>query len=123
MSLPLWSEHVCPHVTAEEEARFTKNLPNVEGTETDSVRLICEVSKPTADVVWYKGEQELPEGGRYDQIVDGKKRILLIQNLQTSDAGEYNCRLSPTIKTSGNLKINGKEKKYSCFIFLWFWVI
>uniref|UniRef100_A0A3B3HA44 Uncharacterized protein n=1 Tax=Oryzias latipes TaxID=8090 RepID=A0A3B3HA44_ORYLA len=84
--------------------------------ETDSVRLICEVSKPTADVVWYKGEQELPEGGRYDQIVDGKKRILLIQNLQTSDAGEYNCRLSPTIKTSGNLKINGKEKKSKTFI-------
>ncbi|KAF6733011.1 Titin, partial [Oryzias melastigma] len=90
----------------EEEARFTKNLPNMEGTETDSVRLICEISKPSADVTWYKGDQELPEGGRYDQIVDGKKRILVIQNLQTSDAGEYNCRLSPTIKTSGNLKIN-----------------
>uniref|UniRef100_A0A3P9HGV8 Uncharacterized protein n=1 Tax=Oryzias latipes TaxID=8090 RepID=A0A3P9HGV8_ORYLA len=52
----------------------------------------CEVSREDAkvNVVWYKGEQELPEGGRYDQIVDGKKRILVIQNLQTSDAGEYN---------------------------------
>ncbi|MEQ2222441.1 hypothetical protein ILYODFUR_026475, partial [Ilyodon furcidens] len=90
----------------EEEATFTKNLPNVEGTETDSVRLICEVSKPTADVTWYKGEVELPEGGRYEHIVDGKKRILLIKDLKIDDAGEYTCRLSPSVGTSGNLKIN-----------------
>lgn len=82
----------------------------MEGTETDSVKLICEVSKPDADVTWYKGDEELPEGGRYDQIVDGKRRILLIQDLKMSDAGEYNCRLSPSVKTSGNLKINGAER-------------
>uniref|UniRef100_A0A3Q2VEV1 Ig-like domain-containing protein n=1 Tax=Haplochromis burtoni TaxID=8153 RepID=A0A3Q2VEV1_HAPBU len=46
----------------------TYNLFNVEGTETDSVKLICEVSKPSADVIWYKGDTELPEGGRYEQI-------------------------------------------------------
>lgn len=81
----------------------------MEGTETDSVKLICEVSKPSADVIWYKGDEELPEGGRYDQIVDGKRRILLIQDLKMTDAGEYNCRLSPSIRTSGNLKINGNQ--------------
>lgn len=82
----------------------------MEGTETDSVKLICEVSKPSADVIWYKGDTELPEGGRYEQIVDGKRRILLIKDLNMSDAGEYNCRLSPSNKTSGNLKINGTQK-------------
>uniref|UniRef100_A0A668VEN4 Ig-like domain-containing protein n=1 Tax=Oreochromis aureus TaxID=47969 RepID=A0A668VEN4_OREAU len=46
----------------------TYNLFNVEGTETDSVKLICEVSKPSADVIWYRGDKELPEGGRYEQI-------------------------------------------------------
>uniref|UniRef100_A0A3Q3GHF8 Uncharacterized protein n=1 Tax=Labrus bergylta TaxID=56723 RepID=A0A3Q3GHF8_9LABR len=52
--------------------------------------LICEVSKPSADVTWYKGDQELPEGGRYEHIVDGKKRILLIQDLKmyTAMAGD-----------------------------------
>lgn len=98
-------------LVAEEEARFTKNLSNVEGTETDSVKLICEVSKPSADVTWYKGDEELPEGGRYEHIVDGKRRILLIKDLKMADAGEYNCRLSPSIKTSGNLKINGMKRK------------
>lgn len=97
-------------LTTEEEARFTKNLSNVEGTEKDSVKLICEVSKPNADVSWFRGDDELPEGGRYDHIVDGKRRILLIQDLKMADAGEYNCRLSPAVKTSGNLTINGMEK-------------
>lgn len=95
---------------AEEEARFTKNLSNVEGTETDSVKLICEVSKPDADVTWYRGDEELPEGGRFEHIVDGKRRILLIKDLKMADAGEYNCRLSPSVKTSGNLKINGRKR-------------
>lgn len=93
----------------EEEARFTKNLSNVEATERDTVKLICEVSKPDADVSWFKGDEELPEGGRYEHIVDGRRRILLIRDLKMADAGEYNCRLSPAIKTSGNLKINGMK--------------
>lgn len=100
----------------EEEARFIKNLSNVEAAETDSVKLICEVSKPDADVRWFKGDEELPEGGRYDHIVDGKRRILLIQDLKMADAGEYNCRLSPAVKTSGNLKINGMEDSFLVFI-------
>lgn len=96
----------------EEEARFTKNLANVEATETDSVKLICEVSKPDADVSWFRGDEELPEGGRYEHIVDGRRRILLIQGLKMADAGEYNCRLSPAVKTSGNLSINGRERSF-----------
>lgn len=95
---------------AEEEARFTKNLSNVEGTETDSVKLICEISKPSADVTWYKGDEELPDGGHYEHIIDGKRRILLIKDLKMADAGEYNCRLSSSIRTSGNLKINGMQR-------------
>ncbi|GAA6066201.1 titin isoform X1, partial [Tachysurus ichikawai] len=90
----------------EEEARFTKNLGNVEGTETDSIKLICEVSKSTAEVTWYKGDQELPDGGRYEHVADGRKRILIIQALHMEDAGEYHCKL-PSSQTTGNLRING----------------
>lgn len=71
--------------------------------------MICEVSKASAEVTWYKGDEELPEGGRYEQIMDGKKRILIIQDLRMEDAGEYNCRLSPSVKTSATLKLNGKK--------------
>lgn len=96
-------------MVTEEAARFTKNLSNVEGTETDSVKMICEVSKAGADVTWYRGDEELPEGGRYEQIVDVRKRILIIQDLKIEDAGEYNCRLSPTVRTSATLKLNGEK--------------
>lgn len=75
--------------------------------------MICEVSKVGAEVMWYHGDDELPELGRYEQIMDGRKRILIIQNLRMDDAGEYNCRLSPTIRTSATLKVKGEESKIS----------
>ncbi|XP_010793050.1 titin-like, partial [Notothenia coriiceps] len=90
----------------EEAARFTKNLSNVEGTETDSVKMICEVSKPSAEVRWFRGDEELPEGGRYEHIVDGKKRILIIQDLRMEDGGEYSCSLSATVTTSAKLSLS-----------------
>lgn len=96
---------------SEEAARFTKNLSNVEGTETNTVKMICEVSKAGAEVTWHRGDEELPEGGRYDQQTDGRKRILIIRDLRMEDAGDYNCRLSPTIRTSATLKLNGKTRR------------
>ncbi len=86
-------------------------MSNVEGTETDSVKMICEVSKASAEVTWYRGDEELPEGGRYDQVLDGRKRILIIQDLRMEDAGEYNCRLSPSVRTSATLKLNGEKTR------------
>lgn len=81
----------------------------MEGTETDSVKMICEVSKAGAEVTWHRGEEELPEVGRYEQITDGRKRILIIKGLKMEDAGSYNCRLSPTMKTSAELTVNGRK--------------
>eukprot|EP00061_Rhincodon_typus_P017001 g45496.t1 len=89
----------------EEDAFFTKNLVNAEVIETNNIKLICEVSKPTAEVTWYKGDKELPEIGRYEQLTDGKKRILVIQNTNPDDAGEYNCRLR-TARTSCELQVH-----------------
>lgn len=75
------------------------------------MKMICEVSKASAEVTWYRGDEELPEGGRYEQIMDGRKRILIIQDLRMEDGGEYNCRLSPIIKTSATLKLNGEKTR------------
>lgn len=70
------------------------------------MKLICEVSKASAEVTWYKGDEEIQEGVKYECVQDGRKRILIIQDLRMNDAGEYNCKL-PSSKTTGNLKING----------------
>uniref|UniRef100_A0AAY4EXT6 Titin n=1 Tax=Denticeps clupeoides TaxID=299321 RepID=A0AAY4EXT6_9TELE len=89
--------------------------------ETDSVKMICEVSKASAEVTWYKGDQELPEGGRYEQIQDGRKRILLIKELRMDDAGEYNCKL-PASKTSfisrpkSQEVVEGEKAEFMCSV-------
>lgn len=82
------------------------------------MKMICEVSKPSAEVTWYRGDEELPEGGRYEQITDGRKRILIIQDLRMEDAGEYNCRLSPAVRTSATLKLNGAKISFCILITL-----
>lgn len=79
----------------------------MEVNETDTIKFICEVSKPGAEVTWFKGDQELPEGGRVEQKVDGRKRILIIHNACLDDAGAYSCKL-PSAQTTGKLKVNGE---------------
>lgn len=92
----------------EEEAVFTKNLANLEVSEGDTIKLVCEVSKPGAEVIWYKGDEEIIETGRFEILTDGRKRILIIQNAQLEDAGSYNCRL-PSSRTDGKVKVHGKK--------------
>lgn len=101
---------------AEEEAVFTKNLNNIEVSETDTIKLVCEVSKPGAEVIWYKGDEEIIETGRYEILTDGRKRILIIQNAHLEDAGSYNCRL-PSSRTDGKVKVHGMKISMNNILF------
>lgn len=75
--------------------------------ENDTVKLICEVSKPNAEVTWFKGDEEVPDGARFEHISDGRKRVLLIHNAHPEDAGKYTCKL-PSSSTTGKLTVHGK---------------
>lgn len=101
---------------AEEEAVFTKNLTNIEVSETDTVKLVCEVSKPGAEVIWYKGDEEIIETGRYETLTVGRKRILIIQNAHLEDTGNYNCRL-PSSRTDGKVKVHGMKITVNTIVF------
>lgn len=103
-------------IPAEEEAVFTKNLTNVDVSETDTIKLVCEVSKPGAEVTWYKGDEEIIETGRYEILTDGRKRILIIQNAHLEDTGNYNCRL-PSSRTDGKVKVHGRKITMSNILF------
>ena len=70
--------------------------------------MICEVSKPNAEVNWFKGDEEVPDGGRFEHISDGRKRILLIRNAHPEDVGKYTCKL-PSSSTTGKLTVHGKR--------------
>lgn len=59
-------------------------------------------------MIWYKGDDEIIETGRFEILTDGRKRILVIQNAHLEDAGDYNCRL-PSSRTDGKVKVHGMK--------------
>uniref|UniRef100_A0A8C4X7U4 Ig-like domain-containing protein n=1 Tax=Erpetoichthys calabaricus TaxID=27687 RepID=A0A8C4X7U4_ERPCA len=90
-----------------QKIKFTKTIQDIVVNENQTATFECEVSFDGAIVSWYKDNFELQESGRFEYVSDGRKRILVIQDLHIDDSGEYNCRL-PTSRTSGTMKVNGK---------------
>ncbi|XP_072303057.1 obscurin-like protein 1a [Eucyclogobius newberryi] len=67
--------------------------PEIELTHMASERLdlCCEVSKPDAEVVWYKNGLEVEESSNLILEVDGAKHMLVIPVPTVDDTGEYVC--------------------------------
>ncbi|XP_021393666.2 obscurin isoform X15 [Lonchura striata] len=72
-------------------ALFTKGLADKEATEGKSVSLSCELNKAAANVEWKKGFKTLRPSDKYKMKREGVVAELIIQNLDTADAGNYSC--------------------------------
>uniref|UniRef100_A0A803VK92 Obscurin, cytoskeletal calmodulin and titin-interacting RhoGEF n=1 Tax=Ficedula albicollis TaxID=59894 RepID=A0A803VK92_FICAL len=72
-------------------ALFTKGLMDKEATEGKSVSLHCELNKAAANVDWKKGFKTLKPSDKYKMKREGVVAELIIQNLDTADAGNYSC--------------------------------
>ncbi|XP_068862347.1 obscurin isoform X10 [Aphelocoma coerulescens] len=72
-------------------ALFTKGLTDKEATEGKSVSLHCELNKAAANVEWKKGFKILKSSDKYKMKREGVVAELIIQNLDTADAGNYSC--------------------------------
>nr|XP_046157554.1 obscurin isoform X4 [Oncorhynchus gorbuscha] len=70
---------------------FKMGLKNQEASEGGIVTLRCELSKAGVPVEWWKGEEEVNPGGRYQMKLEGKIAELHIKNIQPEDVGEYSC--------------------------------
>ncbi|XP_050565252.1 LOW QUALITY PROTEIN: obscurin [Cygnus atratus] len=70
---------------------FTKELKEAEATEGKSVSLRCELNKAAANVEWKKGFKTLKSSDKYKMKREGVVAELIIQNLDTTDAGNYSC--------------------------------
>ncbi|XP_052382989.1 obscurin isoform X26 [Oncorhynchus keta] len=70
---------------------FKMGLKNQEASEGGIVTLRCELSKAGVPVEWWKGEEEVSPGGRYQIKLEGKIAELHIKNIQPEDVGEYSC--------------------------------
>uniref|UniRef100_A0A672L1T0 Ig-like domain-containing protein n=1 Tax=Sinocyclocheilus grahami TaxID=75366 RepID=A0A672L1T0_SINGR len=68
---------------------FKQNLRNQEAVEGNTVAFRCELSKPGAMVKWWRGEELLQVGEKYQMRTEGRIAELLIKNVNSEDVGFY----------------------------------
>lgn len=87
-------------------ATFKATLKNQEAQEGNSVTLHCELSKAGVRVEWWKGEEMLKTGEKYQLRHKEAKAELLIRKAQPEDGGVYRCVCGDQ-KTEATIKVNG----------------
>ncbi|XP_042369826.1 obscurin [Plectropomus leopardus] len=83
---------------------FKLGLKNQEAPEGGNVSLRCELSRAGVPVQWWKGEDRLSHGGRYQMTLEGKTAEMHIKNIQPEDVGEYSCILGEQ-KTTAEVNV------------------
>lgn len=81
-------------------------LKNQEAPEGGNVSLRCELSRAGVPVQWFKAEDPLCHGGRYQMTLRGKVAELHVRNVQPEDVGEYSCVLGQQ-KTTAEVNVRG----------------
>ncbi|KAJ3599333.1 hypothetical protein NHX12_033296 [Muraenolepis orangiensis] len=90
---------------------FKTGLKNQEAREGGDVVLRCELSKAGVPVEWWKGEDPLTHGGRYQTALRGNLAELQIKNIQPEDVGEYSCILGEQ-KTTAEVNVRAAASVY-----------
>ncbi|XP_033053403.1 obscurin isoform X41 [Trachypithecus francoisi] len=70
---------------------FREPLQNLQAEEDSTATLQCELSEPTATVVWSKGGLQLQANGRREPRLQGCTAELVLRGLRREDTGEYTC--------------------------------
>ncbi|KAM9358122.1 obscurin isoform 2-T2 [Symphorus nematophorus] len=83
---------------------FKMGLKNQEAAEGGTVSLHCELSRAGVPVQWWKGEDQIYHGGRYQMMLRGKIAEMHIKNVQPEDVGEYSCILGEQ-KTTAEVNV------------------
>lgn len=86
---------------------FKLGLKNQEAPEGGNVCLRCELSRAGVPVQWWKGEDQLYHGGRFQMTQKGKMADMTIRNIQPEDVGEYSCVFGGQ-KTTAEVNVRGK---------------
>ncbi|XP_050613036.1 obscurin isoform X35 [Macaca thibetana thibetana] len=70
---------------------FREPLQSLQAEEGSTATLQCELSEPTATVVWSKGGLQLRANGRREPRLQGCTAALVLRGLRREDTGEYTC--------------------------------
>lgn len=68
--------------------------------------LRCELSRAGVSVQWWKGEDQLYHGGRFQMSLRGIIAEMHIRNIQPEDVGEYSCVFGEQ-KTTAEVNVRG----------------
>lgn len=102
-------EHITNDVSVllpEIELDFAVPLKDVTVPERRQARFECVLTRE-ANVIWSKGTDILKIGEKFDIIADGKKHILVINDSQFDDEGEYTAEVDGK-KSTARLFVEGK---------------
>ncbi|XP_051809579.1 obscurin [Acanthochromis polyacanthus] len=87
---------------------FKTHLQNLERQAGDCASLLCETTKPGANVLWRNGDRVLTSSSKYHLKQEGTIVELVIYKLQGTDSGEYSCDTG-SHKTSAVLTVQEVE--------------
>ena len=91
---------------SEGDVYFTTKLQDYTAVEKDEVVLMCEVSKTSVEVKWFKDGKEIVPSKNVIIKSDGKKRILTVKKAEKGNIGEYTCDCGSD-KSTARLNIEG----------------
>lgn len=97
---------MCSVLFLEIELDFAVPLKDVTVPEKRQARFECVLTRE-ANVIWSKGTDILKIGEKFDIIADGKKHILVINDSQFDDEGEYTAEVEGK-KSTARLFVEGK---------------
>nr|XP_023853876.1 titin-like [Salvelinus alpinus] len=95
----------------EMEMDFTVPLKDVSVPEKKQAMFECTITKDVPKVMWLKGSDILSTGDKYDIIDDGKKHILVINNCEFDDEGQYTIEVLGK-KSTAQLTVEGMRLKF-----------
>ncbi|XP_071942196.1 twitchin-like isoform X2 [Antedon mediterranea] len=96
-------------LTVKAQPKFTKPLKDKTAIEKRSTSLECEVSDYTSKVKWTRNGKPLTETDNIKMVMDGLKRVLIIDKLSKEDAGEYMAEFEG-LKSVAKLTVSDSPK-------------
>uniref|UniRef100_A0A8C6U1A9 Ig-like domain-containing protein n=1 Tax=Neogobius melanostomus TaxID=47308 RepID=A0A8C6U1A9_9GOBI len=103
---PFVKPSISPVPEGDGDLYFTAKLQNYTAVEKEEVILMCELSKASGEVKWFKDGNEIYPSKNVLFQSDGKKRMLVIKKTAKSDMAAYTCDCG-TDKTTAELSIEG----------------
>lgn len=79
--------------------------------ELDVAELSCEVNKSLGRVKWFRNDDEIFDSDRYEIVVEGRWRRLVVAKVTEDDMTLYSCKSENDV-TSCNLIIDGNFTYY-----------